>query len=64
MPEVYSFGKVGLAASCSYSKTVLGKVIVLALKNSQIPYIFVDCKSIEDYEKVCKLTDNYCNNWE
>jgi hypothetical protein len=41
----YSFGAKGLAACSNSSRTSLGSVVIVAIKNNQIPYVFVESES-------------------
>jgi len=41
----YSFGARGLAACSNTTKSTLGSVVVVAVQNNQVPYVFVNSDS-------------------
>lgn len=48
-PEVFDFRQVCLSASCNRIKSQLGQVFVMVFNNRQIPYVFVNCKTKQNF---------------
>ena len=59
----YSFGAKGLAACSNNARTSLGSVVVVAVKNSQVPYVFVESDSERKIEQDRRCMDMYFKNW-
>lgn len=58
-PEVFEFSNHCLGAATSISRSSLGHVIILILKNNQPPYPFINCTSALEYQQKSKQINDF-----